>query len=461
MIFGTDGIRDIGAQGLLSAESLDRIGLALCEHLRRIESSTQKILIAMDTRVSGPEIESLITATLHREGVSTIHAGVIPTPAVSVLLAGGVADLGLMISASHNPPEFNGIKVLDNKGEKLSVETEAQISKDYDRLQSWGVCYSRLKNGNHSIEDQKIDETLGQTYLNSLLSSFPEGEFLAGTKVVVDAARGAACHWAEEAFRRAGAEVFLIHGDPDGELINVGCGSLNPKVLSEEVVNRKADLGIALDGDADRALFCDHNGGLLDGDDVMAIWALHLKQQGKLEPPVVALTVMSNMGVEKFFNEHGIEVLRTPVGDREIAIALKNSGGQLGGETSGHIIHRSMAATGDGIRTGLSVALCLKESGRTLSELRGQFDRFPLKQRTIKIEYRPDFESLAILGATMTEAEKALGQQGRIVVRYSGTEPLLRILVEAESEELSQHWIERLLQSARSEASLGTLTEVL
>ena len=167
------------------------------------------------------------------------------------------------------------------------------------------------------------------------------------------------------------------------------------------------------------------------------------------------------MGGEKFFNEHGIEVLRAPVGDREIAIALKNSGGQLGGETSGHIIHRSMAATGDGIRTGLSVALCLKESGRTLSELRGQFDRFPLKQRTIKIEYRPDFESLAILGATMTEAEKALGQQGRIVVRYSGTEPLLRILVEAESEELSQHWIERLLQSARSEASLGTLTEVL
>ena len=141
MIFGTDGIRDIGAQGLLSAESLDRIGLALCEHLRRIESSTQKILIAMDTRVSGPEIESLITATLHREGVSTIHAGVIPTPAVSVLLAGGVADLGLMISASHNPPEFNGIKVLDNKGEKLSVETEAQISKDYDRLQSWVIVY--------------------------------------------------------------------------------------------------------------------------------------------------------------------------------------------------------------------------------------------------------------------------------------------------------------------------------
>ena len=447
MIFGTDGVRDIGGKGLLSPDSVDRLGQAIAGHMRRNGTAGGRVLIARDTRTSGPGIEKILTSALRRVGCSTIHAGVLPTPAVSLLVPDGVADLGLVISASHNPPEFNGIKILDGSGSKLDISQEEAISRDHGR---------HVGQPNASLEIE-MEEGLGDRYLEKLMASFPPGEFLQGLSVVLDCARGAACHWGPEAFQRAGAEVTVVHGEPDGERINVGCGSLHPEVLGEEVKRIGAAVGIALDGDADRALFCDESGTHVDGDDVIVIWARAMLEEGLLDPPIVALTVMSNVGVEEYLNRHGVSVVRTAVGDRAVAAALKESGGMLGGEPSGHIICPAEAATGDGIRTALAVARRVVQSGRPLSNLYSGIERFPQEQKTLKIQERPPLAQLSLLSATMDQAQQALGSEGRILVRYSGTEPLLRILVEARSQSDAELWIERLERSAQAEEALGVI----
>jgi len=445
VIFGTDGVRDIPGTGLLTPDSIDRIGQAIVAHLTSEVASGGSVLIARDTRVTGAEIESLLAGAIRRAGCTTIHAGVLPTPAVSLLLMDGVADLGLVISASHNPPEFNGIKIIDASGAKLAQDQEHSISETY-----------AISEGKpESQQEIEVIEELGVQYLDKLLSSFPEGEFLAGLKVVLDCARGAACHWGPEAFRRAGADVTVVHGEPDGARINVGCGSLHPEFLGEEVKRTNSVLGIAFDGDADRALFSDEFGRYVDGDDVIVIWARALLEQGLLDPAIVALTVMSNAGVEDCLRRQGIEVVRTEVGDRAVADALRRSGGTLGGEPSGHIIHHREAATGDGIRTGLAIARCVVEAGEPLSQLCDGITRFPQEQKTLRIQHRPPLDELQYLAEAMIEARAALGSGGRILVRYSGTEPLLRILVEAKKEADANFWIDRIEQSAMREASLG------
>lgn len=401
--------------------------------------------MARDTRLTGPEIESVIAGALRRSGCSTVHAGELPTPAVSVLLAQGSADLGIVISASHNPPEFNGIKLISSDGSKLTEDQERLISEDH----------SRMVGSPSPLQEIDVDPALGVEYLETLLKSFPPGQFLAGISLVLDCACGAGCGWAPEAFRRAGAQVSVLHEQPDGARINVGCGSLHPEILGKEVLRTGADLGIALDGDADRALLVDEHGDLVDGDDVIVIWARALLDSGSLEPPVVALTMLSNVGIEEHLGRHGIEVIRTPVGDRAVAAALRESGGLLGGEPSGHIIHSSEAATGDGIRTGLSIAHRIRESGRSLADLRSGIVRFPQEQRTLKILDRPEIEGLEFLSSAMEKARQALGDNGRILVRYSGTEPLLRILVEARSAEDVRRWGDHIENSARMESKLG------
>jgi len=450
VIFGTDGVRDIGGKGLLSEESVDRLGFAIASHMGREGCACGRVLVARDTRLTGPAIEQIITGSLHRAGCSTLHAGVLPTPAVSVLLEHGVADLGIVISASHNPPEFNGIKLIAADGSKLTIEQEKAISADHSTL----VGNPTPQKG---IED---DPALGSQYLELLMASFPSGEFLQGISLVLDCACGAGCGCAPEAFRRAGAEVSVLHGQPDGGQINVRCGSLHPEILGLEVVRRGAHLGIALDGDADRALLVDEAGDLVDGDDVIVIWARALQQRGDLDPAVVVLTTLSNVGVDEYLSKNGIDVIRTPVGDRAVAEALRESGGSLGGEPSGHIIHRGQAATGDGIRTGLSIARHIKETGRTLSDLRPGIVRLPQEQRNLRIMDRPDIEGLQHLRSAKEEAIEALGDDGRIEVRYSGTEPLLRILVEARTAEVARRWAEHLESSARMESTLGIAPRV-
>ena len=448
MIFGTDGVRDIGGEGLLSPDSVDRLGQAIAGHLTRTGYSAGRVLMARDTRTTGPQIEQVLSSALRREGMTTIHAGVLPTPAVSLLVADGVADLGLVISASHNPPEFNGIKILDHSGSKLDTLLEQRISDDYARHTAQPTLSCEIE----------VDAGLGDRYLDRLMGSFPPGKFLDGLSVVLDCARGAACHWGPEAFGRAGAKVTVVHGVPDGKQINVGCGSLHPEFLGEEVKRTGAALGIAFDGDADRALFCDEMGTHVDGDDVIVIWARAMLEEGLLDPPIVALTVMSNVGVEEYLNRHGVSVVRTAVGDRAVATALKECGGMLGGEPSGHIICPAEAATGDGIRTALSVARRMVDSGRPLSSLYSGILRFPQQQKTLKIQDRPPLEKLSLLTSTMEQAELALGSEGRILVRYSGTEPLLRILVEARFEQDARLWIDRLERSAMAEGALGIIS---
>lgn len=445
MIFGTDGVRGIPGEGLLGDESIDRLGSAIAAHMAREGCASGRVMLGRDTRLTGPEIGKVICGALIRAGCSTVDAGVLPTPAISVLLEQGLADFGIVISASHNPPEFNGIKLISSDGSKLDENQERAISADHSTL---------IANPT-PVKEIDFDQDLAAQYLDRLLQSFPPGQFLEGISLVLDCACGAGCGLAPEAFRRAGAEVSVLHGQPDGARINVGCGSLHPEILGAEVSRTGADLGVALDGDADRALLVDEVGELVDGDDMMVIWSRALLESGKLEPPVVALTMLSNVGIEEHLGQHGIEVIRTPVGDRAVAAALRESGGLLGGEPSGHIIHRSEAATGDGIRTGLSIAHRIKESGRTLSDLRSGIVRFPQEQRTLKIGDRPDMEELEYLSSAMDEARLALGTNGRILVRYSGTEPILRILVEARSAEDVRRWADHIEDSAKMEVALA------
>jgi phosphoglucosamine mutase len=450
VIFGTDGVRGIGGEGLLSPDSLDRLGSAIALHMGRQGCRGGTVLVARDTRLTGPELEKVISSSLHRAGCQTLHAGVLPTPAVSVLLAQGRADLGIVISASHNPPEFNGIKLISSDGSKLTEAQERTISEEH-----------ALQVGTPSSEIEiEIDSALRNEYLELLLGSFPPGKFLQGLSLVLDCACGAGSGLAPEVFRRAGAEVTVLHDEPDGARINVDCGSLHPETLGAEVVRNGAQLGIALDGDADRALLVDEVGDLVDGDDVIVIWARALQESGQLEPAVVALTTLSNVGVEEYLNQRGISVIRTDVGDRAVAAALRESGGLLGGEPSGHIIHHSEAATGDGIRTGLSIALRIMESSRSLSDLRAGIVHFPQEQRTLRIVDRPEIEELLHLSCAIEEARQALGDVGRIIVRYSGTEPLLRIFVEARNSEDVNRWSDHIESSARMESALGITPEI-
>ncbi|MFQ5655278.1 MAG: phosphoglucosamine mutase, partial [Planctomycetota bacterium] len=352
-IFGTDGVRDRGGAGLLSPESLERLGSAIASYaLRTRKSAPPTVLIGRDTRPSGPAIEASLSASLTRDGCRVVSAGVLPTPAISLLVAAGEGDLGIVISASHNPPQFNGVKLFDPEGRKLDVEEEERITRDY-------VAATPRPGRGAAAGVVGVDDgvQLGNLYLSRLLEAFGGNGFLGGMGVVVDCARGATAVVGPEAFRRAGARVTPLFADLDGERINAGCGSLHPEELRNRVTESGAALGIAFDGDGDRCILVDERGGLVDGDEMLALWALALQKEGRLRGSLLVATVMSNAGMESFLTGRGVRLLRTPVGDREVFEAMEREDAVLGGEQSGHVIYRPEAATGDGIRTGLHLAL--------------------------------------------------------------------------------------------------------
>ena len=445
-IFGTDGVRDRAGEGLLDAKSLEALGYALAQFATHGRRAAPRVLFGRDTRVSGGEIEARLGQALAAQGCEAISAGIVPTPAVSLLVPELGYDLGIVISASHNPPAYNGVKVFDRWGRKLMTDAEQRITRDYRRALGKITTEPPLQPG----REPSLDLSLRETYLDLLSRRF-SGSPLQGLTVVLDCARGATATVAREAFERAGATVHVIHDELDGERINHGCGSLHPQDLQRRVREIGADLGFAFDGDGDRVIPIDDQGAEVDGDDVLALWALSLKERGGLPYQRIVATVMSNAGMERYLSERSVQVLRAPVGDREVFRMLQTEGAVLGGEQSGHIIFSKESASGDGIRTGLHLARIVRESGQRLSELRAPIPRFPQVLLAVEVDEKVPFEELPEVESQCRLAQEALGDGGRVFLRYSGTESVARVLVEGEDQAQNQHWADRIRQSLLEE----------
>ncbi len=423
-LFGTDGVRDLAGSGVLAPASLARLGSAIVETAGNEARGRRppRVLFGRDTRPSGAEIERVLAAELAAGACEVASAGVITTPAVSLLLQEGRFDLGIVVSASHNPARFNGVKVLDRYGHKLATAEEEAITARYYALPA-----PPARRVDRTLRE---DPDLRDAYRERLQAAFDPRPFLRGLKIVLDCAHGAAAPIAPAVFAGAGAEVVSLFAELDGAKINDACGSTHPGALAAEVVREKADLGIAFDGDGDRAILVDDRGQVCDGDDVLAIWGLYLREKRELARDCIVATVMSNAGMESYLRDHGIQLVRTPVGDREVVQALIERGAVLGGEQSGHIVYLNEARTGDGIRTGLHMARIVRAAGMPLSELRRPIPRFPQVLLAVPVRAKPPLADLPRVRAAVAAAERSLGGRGRVLVRYSGTEPIARVLVE-------------------------------
>jgi phosphoglucosamine mutase len=422
-LFGTDGIRGKARQYPLDRGTMYKLGLALAHRLKKM-ASQPRVLIGRDTRESGPEIAGALAAGLKQEGAEATLVGIIPTPGVAYLCRSTDALAAISISASHNPFADNGVKIFSHDGMKLLDAIEEEIEDDLRRVHLSGVpALSELDDENHELIDQ---------YERFLMAAIPPNA-LMGKKVVLDAGYGAAYRIAPEVFRRAGAEVVVIHDTPDGRNINEHSGALHPKRLAEAVVEQSADYGVAFDGDADRAIFADDAGKIRDGDEIIYLWAKYLRARGQLRGDVVVTTVMSNFGFEKQLRADGIELLRAQVGDKYVLELMLDRDAVLGGEQSGHIIDRLVHTTGDGIHTALVFGHILGTMGEPFSKLH-TFDPMPQLLLNEKISAKPPLESLPLFQSALANATNELQGRGRILVRYSGTENLVRVMVEGDDQ---------------------------
>ena len=434
-LFGTDGIRGLANVDLTAELALD-VAVAAAHILVENSNDRPRAIVGQDSRASGEFLEAAVVAGLTSAGVDVYRVGVVPTPAVAYLVASTGADLGVMISASHNPMPDNGIKLFQRGGEKLADEVEAlveaRIGEPWQR--PTGAAVGRVIN-----DDQLVDK-----YIEHLLSTIDVS--LSGLKVVVDCANGASSFTAPVALSRAGAEVIAIANTPDGWNINDGVGSTHLDYLRNAVLKNGADVGIAHDGDADRCLAIDATGAEIDGDVIMAILAKGFKAQGNLKSNTIVGTVMSNLGFMHAMAESGIEVVTTAVGDRYVLEAMLQSDFNLGGEQSGHVIIRDHANTGDGLLTALQLLAEVKRSGQTLQELSRVMVRFPQVLINVKNVAKERLASSTAIADAVKVAEAELGSNGRVLLRASGTEPLVRVMVEAQSDAVAQSVATKLAQ---------------
>lgn len=419
-LFGTDGIRGVAGEYPLDAATVHAFGMALASTARHL-SPDPEILIGRDTRESGTWIAEQVAAGLAQRGVRARLAGVITTPGVAYLTRAGDFVAGVMISASHNPYQDNGIKVFGHSGFKLPDAEEHEIEQEIFRLLDAGVSETRP-------DPLAADPGLDQRYIDYLFST-AQVRF-DGIRMVIDCGNGAASNLAPELFRRCGAEVRAIFCAPNGRNINLNCGALYVDSLSCEVVKQKADLGVAFDGDADRAIFVAASGKIVDGDGVLLIAARALKATGRLTGDIVVSTVMSNLGLERALAGEGIRMLRTPVGDKYVLEEMVRVGAALGGEQSGHVIFREWATTGDGMLTALRVLETAHRAGVGLDELTCDMQIYPQRLYNVRVRERKPLTELPAVGHEISACEKALGAAGRVLVRFSGTEPLMRVMVE-------------------------------
>ena len=439
-LFGTDGIRGLANVDLTAELALD-VAVAAAHILVENSNDRPRAIVGQDSRASGEFLEAAVVAGLTSAGVDVYRVGIVPTPAVAYLVASTGADLGVMISASHNPMPDNGIKLFQRGGEKLADEVEAlveaRIGEPWQR--PTGAAVGRVIN----------DDQLVNNYIEHLLSTIDVS--LKGLKVVVDCANGASSFTAPVALSRAGAEVIAIANTPDGWNINDGVGSTHLDFLRNAVLKSGADVGIAHDGDADRCLAIDATGAEIDGDVIMAILAKGFKAQGKLKANTIVGTVMSNLGFMHAMAESGIAVVTTAVGDRYVLEAMLQSDFNLGGEQSGHVIMRDHANTGDGLLTALQLLAEVKRSGQTLQELSRVMVRFPQVLINVKNVAKERLASSTAIADAVKAAEAELGSNGRVLLRASGTEPLVRVMVEAQSDAVAQSVATKLAQVVETE----------
>jgi phosphoglucosamine mutase len=419
-LFGTDGIRGVAGQYPLDAATVHAFGMALADTARHLNPDPE-ILIGMDTRESGPWIAEQVAGGLAERGVRARLAGIITTPGVAYLTRADDFVAGVMISASHNPYQDNGIKVFGHSGFKLPDAEEHEIEREIFALLDRGP-------GQTTPQSLAVDPGLDQRYIDYLLSIVTVR--FDGIRMVIDCGNGAASHLAPELFRRNGAEVHAICCAPNGKNINLDCGALYVEKLRQVVVERKADLGVAFDGDADRAIFVAASGKIVDGDAVLLMAARSLKAAGHLTGDIVVSTVMANLGLETALADDGIRMLRTPVGDKYVLEEMIRVGAALGGEQSGHVIFREWATTGDGMLTALRVLETARKAGTGLDELTRDLHVYPQRLYNVRVREKKPLAELPAVGHEISACEKALGPAGRVLVRFSGTEPLARVMVE-------------------------------
>jgi phosphoglucosamine mutase len=440
--FGTDGIRGTTNQDPMTAQTALCVGMAAGAHFLRGDHR-HRVVIGKDTRLSGYMMESAMVAGFTSVGMDVVLLGPMPTPAVAMLTRSMRADLGVMISASHNPYADNGIKLFGPDGYKLSDADEHAIEK---RLEQG----PKLAKSEMIGRARRIDDARGR-YIHFAKSTFPEHLRLDGLKVVIDCANGAAYHVAPEALWELGAEVIPIGVTPNGLNINLECGSTHPALLQETVVASGADIGIALDGDADRLIVVDEKGQIVDGDQLMALIALGLKARGELKGDGVVATVMSNLGLERKLGDAGLKLLRTKVGDRYVLEEMRKSGCNVGGEQSGHIILADHTTTGDGLVAGLQVLAALVEAQAPASELLRQFEPLPQLLKNVRFNAGAPLESDSVR-KRIAAAEAELEGRGRLVIRKSGTEPLIRVMAEGDDPALVERVVNDICEAVQSAA---------
>ena len=447
-LFGTDGIRGVAGEPPMDERTAHALGVALGRWAQQTISAkgngAAEVLIGMDTRESGPWLAAQVAGGLARAGVSARFAGVITTPGVAYLTRTGPFVAGVMISASHNPYYDNGLKVISHSGYKLADEVELQLET---LINEW------LESGEQAIaRPPTVDTSLDNIYTDYLASTV-RGSF--PLHLIVDCANGSASEVAPRLFARLGANVDWICASPDGRNINLNCGSLYLETLQRRVRERGADLGVAFDGDADRALFVSARGKIIDGDAVLFLAASTLKREGKLAGNLVVATVMSNLGLERALESEGIQLVRTPVGDKYVLEEMLRRGAVVGGEQSGHVIFCEYATTGDGLLTALRVLEAVRESGRSLDDWSEKVRTFPQKLVNIRVRQKRPLAELESVQAEIRAAEREFAGSGRVVVRFSGTEPLARVMIEAGTHEEVERWTGRIAEAIRAELGSG------
>jgi phosphoglucosamine mutase len=442
-LFGTDGIRAVAGTAPLDPPSVRRFGLVLAQVLEEVKGRPCRVVLGRDTRESGPWLRDAVAAGLFAGGAEAVDAGVITTPGLAGVVRADGFDSGVMISASHNPFGDNGLKVFDDNGVKLTDDLERQVEK---RILDEGSDDP----GENGVELPMRPELL-TSYLGFLEQVIPTRDRFRGVKVALDCANGAASHIAPEAFKHYGAEIVAVGDGPNGRNINLGCGSMHLETVAHATTEGGCQLGIAFDGDADRALAVDRRGRCVDGDHMLFILGRRLHREGRLRGGAVVATIMSNLWLEKRLGETGISLHRTAVGDKYVLERMSEEDLVLGGEQSGHIIFREHATTGDGILTGLLLLDTLLAEERTLDEILDDITPFPQVLINVRVKDKPDLREHPTIGPAVRGVELALADAGRVVLRYSGTEPLARVMVEGSDAETVRGHAEGLVRLIREE----------
>ena len=437
-LFGTDGIRGTAGEYPLDRPTMFAVGVALAQWIGTNHLNPE-VVLGMDTRESGPWIAEHVAGGLAQGGARARSAGLITTPGLAYVARTGPFAAGVMISASHNPYQDNGVKIFDHSGFKLPDQQEHAME---------GYIFAWAGTGKLPAPQRlTVDEGLDRAYIDYLAGTLPAG--LSGMKIVIDAANGAATHLGPAVFGKLGAQIDCIHCEPNGRNINLDCGALHVQSLRARVLELSADLGVAFDGDADRAIFVSHSGKIVDGDGVLLLAGRRLKTMRGLTE--VVSTVMSNLGLERALTRHGIGMVRTPVGDKYVLEEMIKRNALLGGEQSGHVIFREYSTTGDGLLTALRVCEEMRVSGRNLDDLTAELEIYPQRLVNVRVKERRPLEDLPAVKAEIRRTEAEFGDTGRVLVRFSGTEPLARVMVEGPKLDRVEHFAESIAAAIRSE----------